>query len=279
MRKMLLFICICLLFALLFTGCSAGMPDPKKTGELDYSLIKEENSYYLAFDDPQKYEPVESDDISIQVPEHLSFGSLKELYDAVTEGLLSDGQKAAMSKAFAKDEQGRIIICDFDHLQDLKLPKGFKVDSVLWNGKSYGFAIEGAGSGFVRLFSDASEYESVFQREYKDQLSDQSLITVVFEEQNDNKDHVFYKTPDGLYADESYTLEQGGKTVLVQKHYRLEPGTNPETEGLFRTSDTLPAWIKLYCKEDGNNYIVSIYVPGSHISDAELLTFGLFPFK
>ena len=284
MKKVLPWLCL----IVVFIGCCAGCSRNKETSgpaeKADYSLIRKGENSYLVFDNPENYPPVRYEGLSIQEEEPIDFKDMDEFYHTVTKGLLSEQQKRHVNTVFAKDEEGNVLICDFDHLYNLRGPSRYRTYEIGWYGSYYAFRIrcENAEDGHVVLFPDKDLYDRVFKRYYTDELSDSKHYGILKTEQKDGIEYRIYSSENGFDVNVCYTLTQGDRTVQVKKYYRTEAapysGTLEDLHPMFRRSDTIPANIKLFSEEDGKWMMVDIWGPMTDMTDEEILQFDLVPY-
>lgn len=231
----------------------------------DYSIIKENGSYYIVFNDKEQAESY-GDSQSATV----DFESIKEFKDSVIKGLLKDWQKATILSAFPKDKTG-ILSCDFNNLYEPVTPGS--VSGVYWSGETYAFGLKLDDNTFgVLQYLTAENYSRIYQSEYENYFN-ADTITVTSTELIDNgeKSITYYKTYASDLRQERYTLKDGSKTIVVDKRYVL----TTIYEDLVQTSDTVPANIKIYCQDGDIYYIITLHKLIKDPSDEWLLQFGM----
>ena len=224
----------------------------------DYTLVKNESGCYFIFDDISKYqkEYAEGSVVAADIP----FGSIKELKDAVTKGLLEEWQKYGV--AGFSDNGIDIQICDFNNLYEPTLPQECSTIEVYWEGETYSYLVMMSDESFgVVEYHTKESYDKRYSYEYE-KFFDRDTITVTGFEERDGKEITHYKTSIGkLFRRERYTLTKGNITVQVDKDY-------------YSLDDTLSR-ITLYCTGENLYYTVTLYSLAEDPSDEWLLQFGL----
>ena len=198
------------------------------------------------------------------------------MYETVTQGKLTDGQKRHIAEVFPKDETGETLMCDFDNLYEPALPEGWTVYSVGWYGPYYSFEIvSGAASGFVRWLPETI-YDKILQRDYTD-FFDNERITVTKTENEGGKERTFFN---GDQMQERYVLYEGKRTITVDKYYifNFDSDLSVDSEPLPDSND-VPVSVPLYCEEGEELfYTVMLYNFGSAPDDQLLKQFSMTPF-
>ena len=195
------------------------------------------------------------------------------MYDTVTQGKLTDGQKRHIAEVFPKDETGETLMCDFDNLYEPALPEGWATNGTSWYGPYYAFQIASGNTfGFVRWLPETI-YDKIFQRDYTD-FFDNERITVTKTENEGGKEKTFYYTGNGGSMQERYVLYEGERTITVDKCYFLSVGSE-----LVPDSNDVPVSVTLYCEEGEELfYTVMLYNFGSAPDDQLLKQFSMTPF-
>lgn len=226
----------------------------------EYSIIEKNGKHYIVF---TNYDNYGDSDVAT-----VDFDTIKEFKDSVTKGELADYEKATIVTAFKRDENG-ILSCNFNKLYEPVLPLGGTVTSVSWAGDCYSFCVEfsNVAWGFVNYYS-AEAYNEIYQRNYENYFN-KDTITVTSTEQIDNGQKVvtYYN---GHFMNVRYTLQNGTKTVVVDKMYEL----NNENETIA-TSSSVPQRIALYCIDGEVYYGIDLHNLSEAPSDEWLMQFGM----
>lgn len=225
----------------------------------DYTLIRQDGKNYLVFDDMSLYNNGEG-----QVLANVFFESLSQFKDSVTNGKLNNEQKG-IAATFAKDNDGRILTCDFDKLLKPKMPNEFKIDSVSWEGTTYGCGISASSgvSGDVG-FTTQDNYDRIFAYDKSFLHTTEFIIT------DDGK--TVTKIAGQRRISVRYTHTEGNKTIVVDERYDWE------SDKLEVTSDMVPKEITMYCTEPGTYYIVRLEGFTEKPSESWLYSFGAQPY-
>ena len=266
-NKLKLALCMMLCALLCLSSVSCSDTDNRAQGKVkvdDYTIVTENGSYYLIFDDITRYDG--PNEIA-----SLEFSSIKEWKNAVTQGTLSDHQKTVIATAFPKDDIG-ILSCDFNNLYAPTMPAGGTVTGVSWSGDTYSFYLECKNSifGYAHCYTEA-QYHDVFQSQYENYF-DKDTITVTKTEELDGGQKVAtrYSTSAGELMQIRYTLSDADKTVVIDKTYRI----NMADETLAMSS-SVPSNVTLYCVEDSVCYVIDLYDLDQDPADRWLMQFGM----
>ena len=236
----------------------------------DYSIVRDNGEYFIIFDDIATYQG------DMQELASISFPSMKEFKDTVTKGKLTDSQKRIMATAFKRDDDGKILACDFDNLFVPKLPATGSVTDVSWSGgNNYSFSmnLDGEIFGWYHYLTE-SEYTELYQRDYLNLFERKNINVTSTETIDDNKSVIYSSTSAGEFKDVRFTLSAGEKTFVVDKTYRLKMN---DLE--IKTSSDVPFSIALYCIDGEERYVISLYGFTSDPSDEWLLSFGIEKFS
>ncbi len=286
-KKFSTIVCLVLSFLVCFgmISCSnnkgSNIPDDEASGNgtpdkvqnepvnLDYAFVNKNGEQYIVFDNLSTYENNKQELATI------SFTSMKEFKDAVTKGTLTDTQKEIIVSSFDKDESGAILSCDFSNLYTPVLPTGGTVDGVSWGGgEAYSFSLTLSQEIFGSMhYLTEARYNSKYQRDYQDYFSRDSITVSKTENLDRNKVATYYSTRAGDLMNMRYSLSSEGKTIIVDKTFRLSM-KNPE----IATSTSVPSDVKLYCTEGNQRYIITLYGFVEDPTDEWLSSFGLTEF-
>ncbi len=250
----------------MFFGACSTQPAEKTEGTAQYSLVEEKGNHYIIFDNASS---LPEDSSNLAVAPSITFKTVKEFHNSVTKNLLTEEQKKEMTR-FKKDEQGRILSCDFDNLYTPTTPDASS-SRVIWYGSYYYFTAswEDGRSAKVQNF-EQSDFEKKYQEDYVN-IYKNPLITVSSTEIIEgNKEVTYYSTNAGEFKDFRYSLSSEGKTIYVHKLYRLKLNHN-----LATPSDIVPASISLFCTEEDRYYTVKLHGLKEDPTDEWLLQFGL----
>ena len=240
---------------------------PTRIDTEDYSIIENNGRYYIVFTDESQFKNYEESQVSATV----DFKTIQEFKDRVIKGELSDWEKVTISNSFGRDENG-ILSCDFNKLYEPVMPLGGMVTSVSWEGEFYGFGVEIGNNifGFVNYYTPAI-YKSIFEYKYEN-FFDRDTITVTRTEQigDGQKIATYYRTFAGEFMQLRYTLQNGTKTIVVEKTFRLAMSNE-----MLTTSSTVPFDISLYCIDEGVHCVMDLYGFSEDPSDEWLMQFGM----
>lgn len=233
----------------------------------DYSVVKEDGRCYIVFDDISKYKIMDClGNTHSRVAPQLSFGSVETFVDAVTRGNLPPWKKKTMAE-FTRDEEGRILSCDFHNLYTPTMPYGCHVNRVFWTGKLYEFRIRSEeAKGSIQLCTEAS-----YARYYDDYVGffDSSAEEIRETVQLSKEQIIYYTYKSQNMAKVRYSFTEGNKKVYVDKTYKLESSKAKVT------SFDIPERVEMYCGQDGQYYIVTLHSFTSAPSDSWFADFGL----
>lgn len=273
------FVCVVVsvLLCISFSACSSASnkTDVYATNHnnSDYTLIRNNNKFALAFDNFDVYRE-NSDDCALATVE---FPNMKEFKDTVTKGLLTDSQKRIVA-GFPKNNDGTIITCDFNNLHVPEVPDDIAVGTVDWRGADYYFGLhsDDGAFGWLVCFPEYL-YDSIFQSDYLNSF-DNSMITVTKSEVlEDGTQEIFYTTSNGQLKNIRYSFTDNGKTIFVDKQFILQLDNSNYDLSLFglKVSSTVPECIYLYGISEEGYYTVSLYNLTNDPTDEWLANFGL----
>lgn len=230
----------------------------------DYSLITRGGLCYVILEN--EYTTIGGG----QVLADVLFSSMKEFKDTVTQGKLSDSQKALVS-TFAKDENG-ILTCDFNNLYVPVLPtSGVCDDDVSWGGESYDFYVdlEGKPFGFFSVWT-----KRIYDQNYKYYITDffdrNTIRLIRAEELGNGKTAFYYSTGAGYYVEIRYTLEDNSRTFVVSKTYRLN-----SSDEIIDEATKIPEEMSIYGNQGDVYYKIKLYEFESVPTDEWILQFGV----
>lgn len=224
----------------------------------DYSIFKQGEKYYIAFDDISIYENRGSSEVA-----SLDFKSIKLLKETVTMGKLANWEKNTIATAFPKNDNG-ILCCDFNNLYTPVLPFGSNVDMVSWNGESYSFLItvDDYVFGTIHCYSK-DRFDSVYQSEYENYF-EKDTITVAKEENDGEKTTTYYSTSAAKLKQVRYSSTFEGVKYTIDKTYRLD------ANGKYSLTN-----VTMYCD---NSFVVDLFGFVEEPGDSWLFEFGLTKF-
>jgi len=153
MKRVLCFFLAFVLVAL--CGCSAAR-EVSRNGK--YRIMEDAGEYYLVMD---KASSISSNGVSAsEKMEALTFSSVGEMKQTISEGKYTDEQLAIMDRFFQKTAKGDIALCNTNKLYDATLPEGLTADEIEWyGGYWYTFVFEGELWGFLSV-SDKETIEN-----------------------------------------------------------------------------------------------------------------------
>ena len=202
---------------------------------------------------------------------NLEFASVKEFKNAVTQGQLAEWQKIVIATAFPKDENGKILSCDFDHLYQPALPQGWKTECVYWGGESYSFGIASNQSfGFIHYYPE-TQYQSIYHEEFTDYFDRDTIrVTKIEKIENDTETKTYYSTVAGDMMQVRYTLSNETASITVDKTYRLKM-----IDETLPCSSDVPSNITLYCEYGSIYYVVDLFDLCEDLKDSMLFNFTM----
>lgn len=236
----------------------------------DYSIVRDNGEYFIVFNDVATYQD------GMQQLGSVKFSSMKDFKDSVTKGTLTDEQKSIMATAFKKDNDGKILACDFDNLFVPQVPETASIGNVYWKGGNrYSFKLifeEEIRGTFYYL--PESNYNSGYQKYYLDFFEWDTINVTSTKKLDDNKVETYYSTGAGDLKRVRYSLSDGEKIFAIDKTYRLRMD-NIKLE----TSSDIPFSIVLYCIDGEERYVISLHGFTSDPTDEWLLSFGIEKFS
>lgn len=247
--------------------------EPYYSEDMDYSLKKVDGKNYLIFDDPALYPVYNQQFGSVPVPS-VTFSTMKEFKDGVARGFLTEDQKKTVAQ-FDRDDTNNILVCDFENLYEPALPNSVDLDYVSWKGETYTCIFKFSESnvrGYLDYLKD-DQYDALYQSEYVN-FFDGSNITVTKTENLDNgKVATYYKTSTSELKRVRYVLNQGDKTIMVDKHFLIET----QATGMFvpPVSSVIPYRVDLYCTDEAQKFLITLSNLTEDPTDEWLLEFGL----
>lgn len=244
----------------------------KVENSMDYKLVEQSGQHYIVFDNISDYDY--EDEESSQIDSGLEFGSLAEFKNTVTSGKLTDRQKRVIATSFQKNEQGMILICDFNKLLEPQMPNDCKVEWVYWEGEGYSFYISTSYEvfGFVHNYTQ-DQYNYLYNRNFEGLFDRPNIHVTEIINTDDGKTVTMYRTFAGDLMRIRYAYENGQKTIIVDESYWLE--MSDET---LPTSNTVPISITMYCTEPGAYYAVDLFGFTEKPSESWLYEFGMKPY-
>ncbi len=238
----------------------------------DYSFENKDGQSCIVFDDISQY-VIDTNNRPGRKRLSMSFSSLKEFKDTVTNGKLTDEQKSHIATMFKK-ENDVVLTCDFNNLYDAKLPPNISAGYISWSGEYYSIDLVFNSKlyGYLSYYKP-SHFKYFFENDYET-FFDRDLIHVTeTKDLGNGKTATYYYTEFGKFVKVRYSLDAGGKTIIVDKQYTLEIDWDD-----MRVSSTIPSCIELYCDEGDKGWTVSIYDPPKDPTDEWLIQFGLTPY-
>ena len=258
-------------FILLFVVCVVSTSCSNEVGEetvMDYSIIDHDGEHIIVFDDISTYQKSQS---SHMVVGELSFPSMKDFKESVTEGKLTKSQKEVMAR-FIKDENGNIPACDFNNLYVPKVSNDCSVNGVSWEGgNEYDFSLsfDEGGNGFVQYLTE-SRYNSIYEERYGTFFERKNINVTASERLDGNKDVTYYSTSSGDFKRVRYTLNDNGRSLIVDRAYRLRINHD-----LLEASKDIPSSIEIYCVEGDVRYYIWLTDFVEDPTDDWLMQFGM----
>lgn len=194
---------------------------------------------------------------------------MKQLISTVKGGTLTDEQKRAIGE-FAKDEQGRIEICNLDQMYDAIIPTGYKIDSISWYGVSYCYDLV-VGTEKYGFFTvvDKEEFDKRLRERDIRTSANPDYVTITNVEQTaDGKEITFYETSVGKFKSVKYTLSKDGKEFTILKDYCLEYYNTKYGEMLgFNIGNDIPDSTHILGTQHGQYFSISLYSLESDTSE------------
>ena len=239
--------------------------DSHGTDTVKYSLVRIGENNYMVFDNISKYNSASRNELAT-----LTFKSVKEFKDSVTKGELKDWQKEVIATAFPKDGD-KVLTCDFDHLLVPVMPDDIQIDSVGWSGESYSFSfiIPDGAFGIMYVYPE-NQFDRVYSSRYEDFFKNDLIHINQTKQKDDGKTETYYSTSAGNFMQARYSLTGEGKTVIVDKTYRLYMN-----DLSLKCSDTVPSEVRLYFFEDGVKYIYDFFELVEDITDDFIIELGI----
>lgn len=283
---------LALILLISITGCTSDATqtnpeptDPAKVTQqkapIHYSITEEDGSYYLNFSDgnepPEWYSSQEAG---------LLFDSLTEMQNVFLNNKLTEDQICQIKDSFSKDSQGRIQICDMNHLQQPVLSSDLALGMVELTGQNYAFFVNSihtdsvssdspilsAGSYFQCLTKES--YDSIFERKYEDFFEQKTVHLTSTTEGPDRNSTVYdYYTNSAELRQIRYVLTVGSKTLYIDEGYRLNI-----VDDLLPVSDTVPSRIEIFGCDNGRYFHVYLSGFSERPSVEWLSSFGLTDF-
>ena len=199
------------------------------TDEKDYSIEYRDGKYFIVFEHPEYYfdESIPMEDVWRE--------DWRDLRNAVLNGELSILEKAIIIDNFLNDTKN-IEIPDFYNFYGPTVPETLTVcDDLTWQGDFYMFIVENDDVFCQFLVYTERAYQEAFDRKHTNiELGKNKTL-------------------------QSYTIQDGDKTILVDKIY---------------SSSKLDC-INLFGVQDGRCFIVEIHDVPEAPTDEWLLSFGL----
>lgn len=236
--------------------------------ELDYTLSETNGEWHLVFDDISVYTDGEKSDVCT-----LSFGTIKEMKNAIKSGSLKGWQKKIVATAFDKDQAG-VKVPDLEKLYAPKIPAAGVVDCVIWSGESYSFSVTLDENifGMLHVYT-AEQYANVFASDYEGYFEKDTITVLSTETLDGGVSVTYYSTNAAQLMQVRYILTEGNKTLTVDKTYRYTE-ENADAEGNYNLTN-----VTIYCEDGGKKYVADLFGFAEEPTDAWLLTFDLSEYK
>ncbi len=226
--------------------------------------------------DKDHFSPEPSGGSGCEAVPHLDFPSVQDFYDTVAGGLLTPAQ-AMEYKQFPQDEEGNILLCDFDNLVVPLSPEGV-VGNVYWTGETYSCSADlEQGGSFTFTVHTKRTFDKEYQRYCEDYFKIYDSIVITKQETVEGKTVTDYASSTAEMRREQYTLTDGTRTLTVIRTYLLSHNLSPTLGG--PTSDTVPNEILLYVQDGDIRYSVFLHNPTQAPTDQWLLGFNATPLE
>ena len=141
MKKTLSLIISLIFIITCFTSCG---PEPYGGDNKRYDLVKIDGQDYLVIKDEIMTKIKEIEDKYTYYGDCIApvgvYDTIEEFVDTVKNGKLSDEDLAEL-KNLVEDDPNGITICNFEDIQAPKVPDGFEVTQVDWNGEYYYYSL------------------------------------------------------------------------------------------------------------------------------------------
>lgn len=247
----------------LLTGCSA-----------DTTLITEEDGFFLQFNEAMD-KPI---DIGYHMLPTIDFRSIDEMLHTIRSGRFNKTQMKELVR-FDRDDYGRVILFDLDHVLEPVYPDGYEDLSVVWYGDSYSFKIRSS------LASSQYDFFTISQEKYHNENTEHYQHFDQFRE----CDRVFTENRDGIEVTVfDYTSSNSDAYGdVVSKRHRLCTYTlaDDNTE-LFivefydpNVDLQVPAYIHLFGKSTYGYFQTRVDVSTTRPTYEWLLSFDLKPYN
>ncbi len=254
------------------TNENEGVTNPKTS---EYKLINKDGKCYLVFDDASVY-TVDFFDGTI-VKSTLSYKSMEQFKNTVVGGELNEGHKNFIAVFFPKDENGHMV-CDFNNLYIPTLPIGdTSCSGIEWLGEEYSYVFKIGDICGNAKFLPESLYESEYSSRYLSALAADYIIITSNEMIDSGKYEIYYQSGSFKYKRIRYSLSSGKKSFIIDKTYLLEVSDDDRWK-TYEANPDVPKDIYMYCKEEGNYYIISLTSLQEDPTDEWLLSFGITPY-
>ena len=230
-------------------------PSPPSNGNHTlprYEIFEKNGEFYVVFDQATLSESFISQNCQLG---SVTFSSVEEFKKTVEEKAFSNSQLLIMYKAFPKNSDGTIKICDVHHLSVPCLPSGLEYGAVGWSGENYSYLL----SSFDGIYGNFHCYtDETYQKCYKSEYEEfflQETIRIRREdwEEERNAEVYYYSTSQGSLKRIRYTLfnEENNETLIIDENYALALNTD-----LLPVSETVPLSIEIYGGKPGSRFVV-----------------------
>lgn len=204
----------------------------------------------------------------------LSFDSVEAFVNTVTKGNLSDKQLAIVDRAFPRDENGNILICDFSDISAPRHPKEFTLCGVHWSGTSYGYHLENPNGVFATIQCLArKDFDRLYEEDYVNFFK-KDTVTLTEEVIGEQKSEYYFSTSAGTFRSVRYTVQSGSNSLIVEERYCLSA-----SHDLLTPSETVPQRICVYGKDVERQFVLLLFDLTEKPSVSWLSQFGLTKYK
>lgn len=230
-------------------------PSPPSNGNHTlprYDIFEKNGEFYVAFDQATLSESFISQNCQLG---SVTFSSVEEFKKTVEEKAFSNSQLLIMYKAFPKNSDGTIKICDVNNLRVPQLPEDLEYGGVSWIGENYSYLLQSSGGihGSFHCYTD-DVYKRNYIEEYEELFSRDTIrLTGRDWEEERNADIYYYSTSTASSKRIRYTLhnEANNETLIIDEQYVLSLNHN-----LLPTSDTVPLSIHIYGGRSGSHFVI-----------------------
>lgn len=277
MKKTLSLIISLIFIITCFTSCG---PEPYGGDNERYDLVTIDGQDYLVIKDEIMPKIKEIEDNTYYHGDWIlaagDYDTVEEFVDTVKNGKLSDEDLARIKNLLENDSNG-ILICDFENIQATRVPDGYVLRDVYWNGELYEYYLYAPDPGnnsscIYWVFDNRELYErNTVDTEAEYVENNSEYITEV--KKVDNRTEYYCKGEKIKWKTVWYTITQGESVIQVQEKYKAI-----ENDG-DSSSEEVPEYIDLYGSKEGVYFYISITKPLEKPTVEWLSQFGIEDYK